>query len=80
MAASQAELQDCKNYIKSGYADFIKSYSILAAHSAHYPLIDKPRFEIFCNKLNILSSHLTMDSCFKIFTRITGTGRGLSRP
>ena len=79
MAASQTELLDCQNIIKSNYSDFIKAYSILAAHSQNYPLIDRPRFEVFCNKLEIISSVLTNKTCNKIFNEC-GSGFDLTRP
>ena len=79
MAASHTELQDCQNIIKSNYSDFIKAYSILAAHSQNYPLVDRPRFEVFCNKLEIISSVLTNKTCNKIFNEC-GSGFDLTRP
>ena len=40
--------------------------------------MDLPRFEVFVNKMNILSSSLSRQTCFKIFDRV-GQGHDLSR-
>ena len=79
MTSDEDQLEEVEKLIKSGYPDFIKAYSILASHSQAYPLIDKPRFEVFVNKCHMLSGTLQIETCFKIFNRI-GEGKDLDRP
>ena len=79
VSLSEEQLLDLQQIIKHGYPDFIKTYSILASHSVNYPLIDKPRFEVFVKKANLSGYMLSIEKSMKVFD-ITGCGKDLGRP
>ena len=55
---------ECQNLLKQHYVPFLKMYQVLAAHSANFPLVDKPRFEVMCQKMNLITTALSLNDCF----------------
>ena len=51
----------------------------MASHSENYPLIDRPRFEVFVRKANLSGYMLSVEKSFKIFDK-SGCGKDLNRP
>lgn len=65
--------------IKNNYQFFMKTHAVLSAHSFSFPLVDKPRWELFCQCLQLWNSSFEVSDCFKVFHKCCD-GFGLSRP
>ena len=64
---TREELDECHYTLKSFYSHFIKMFTVLSAHSASFPLIDRSRFELFCHIMKVTPITLPLVRCFEIY-------------
>ena len=53
LAGQPSEAILCYNILKMSYIHFMKTHTVLAAHSSHFPLIDEHIFTVFIKKIGV---------------------------